>query len=86
MKKMNFRLIAVLSVISIVVAMSSCKSKLDKSLELITPFEKYITGKLVLDSIPQQFDTVLYRFVQDFPKHNKKRLKKHLRFQLLRSK
>jgi hypothetical protein len=71
MKKMNFRLIAVLSVISIVVALSSCKSKLDKSLELITPFEKYITGKLVLDSIPQQFDTVLYRFVQDFPKHNK---------------
>ena len=71
MKKMNFRLMNAFLVLAIGVTMFSCKSKLDKSLDLIIPYEKYIDGKLILDSIPQQFDTVLYRFVQDFPQHNK---------------
>lgn len=72
MKNMKFGLFAVGVLMSAVMLFStSCKSKLDKSLEVITPFEKYIDQKLVLDSIPQNFDTVLYRFVLDFPKHNK---------------
>lgn len=49
-----------------------CKSKIDRALELITPYEKYFMGsKVVLDSIPMGLESKLSAFSKEFKQYSK---------------
>lgn len=53
-------------------ALIGCKSKIDKSLELISPYEKFFIGKsIVLDSLPMGFEKKLADFSKEFKKYSK---------------
>ena len=49
--------------------LQSCQSKLDKRMAEIEPAKKFISTILILDSIPSNYDALLYRFAVDFPQH-----------------
>lgn len=60
-------LLGVLMVVAV-----GCKSKIDKALELISPYEKYFMGeKMVLDSIPMGFESKLASFAKEFKQYSK---------------
>ena len=53
----------------IVLALIGCKSKIDKSLEVISPYEKFFIGKSIeLDSLPMGFEKQLADFSNEFKK------------------
>lgn len=50
--------------------LQGCQSKLDLRLAEIEPAKKFMSTKLILDSIPSNYDALLYRFAIDFPKYS----------------
>ena len=59
----------------IVLALIGCKSKIDKSLEVISPYEKFFIGKSIeLDSLPMGFEKQLADFSNEFKKYSKSSL------------
>lgn len=46
-----------------------CKSEIDNELDKITPYQKFIGKKLIVDSLPQGFDVTLFKFASNFPKY-----------------
>ncbi len=63
-------LVSIVGVLMLVVL--GCKSKIDKSLELIQPYEKYFMDKsIVLDSIPVGFEKKLADFTKEFHNYSK---------------
>lgn len=55
-----------------VISIFGCKSKIDKAIENIAPYEKYFMGDVIkLDSLPVGFEKKLADFAKEFKQYSK---------------